>query len=376
MKYKSVVLTSFVAGASVFCAAAYAQSSIILYGIADVSVRYLSNANSANQGSVALGNGAVTNSRWGITGKEDLGNGLRAIFRLENGFNQANGTFSDSQRLFNRGAYVGIESPYGTVTFGRQRNVLFDILADKYDPLTVGNYFENGWLDYALGSGLFADNSIKYKGSFSGFSVETLYSRGVNSTSTGAGGFSGQLPGHLGAGTQYGLTVSYDAGPLSIGVAAQQTSDNSNNKQTVYNANATYTAGSLKGFVGYLYSKDNTGFVDTVLAQQPLTPGTDILKGSGRIDSAPFVGVTYQVSAPLALTGAAYYDHISNAAIGGGAVGSGNRYTLVTLAEYAVSKRTYLYGTVDFNKVSGAAAVELPGKNNQTGVALGMRHVF
>ncbi|WP_373683103.1 hypothetical protein [Paraburkholderia sp. UYCP14C] len=34
------------------------------------------------------------------------------------------------------------------------------------------------------------------------------------------------------------------------------------------------------------------------------------------------------------LTGAAYDDHMSNAAIGSGQVGSGYRYTFVALAEY------------------------------------------
>ena len=109
---------------------------------------------------------------------------------------------------------------------------------------------------------------------------------------------------------------------------------------------------------------------------QTLVPGVDILKGSGRVDNGPFAGVTWQATRTLMLTGAAYYDHMSNAAIGNGQLGSGNRYTFVALAEYALSKRTEVYGTVDFDKVSGAASVELPGKNNQTGVALGLRTIF
>jgi hypothetical protein len=35
-----------------------------------------------------------------------------------------------------------------------------------------------------------------------------------------------------------------------------------------------------------------------------------------------------------------------------------------------------VYGTVDFDDVSGTASVVLPGKNNQTGVALGLRTIF
>jgi predicted porin len=180
----------------------------------------------------------------------------------------------------------------------------------------------------------------------------------------------------MGAGNMYGLTVSYVMGPLSVAAGAQQNSDNSNHKQTVFNANMVYAFSTTRVYVGYLHSKDDTGFVDSVLAQQNLVPGVDILKGSGRKDDGPFAGVTWQATPALALTGAAYYDHMNDAAIGGGQLGSGNRYTFVALAEYALSKRTEVYGTVDFNKVSGAADVELPGRDNQTGVAIGLRTIF
>lgn len=176
----------------------------------------------------------------------------------------------------------------------------------------------------------------------------------------------------------YGFTLSYVAGPLSVAAGVQQNSDNSNHKQTIFNANAVYAFSSTELYVGDLHSKDDTGFVDSALAQQTLVPGVDIVKGSGRIDNGPFAGVTWQATRALTLTltGAAYYDHMSNAAISAGQLGSGYRYTFVALAEYAPSKRTEVYGTVDFDKVSGAASVELPGRDNQTGVALGLRTIF
>lgn len=73
---------------------------------------------------------------------------------------------------------------------------------------------------------------------------------------------------------------------------------------------------------------------------------------------------------------AIYYDHMQNAMTATGALGSGSRYTVVALAEYALSKRTEVYGTVDFNKANGAARVELPGRSNQTGIAVGLRNFF
>lgn len=341
-----------------------------------MSVRYLTNSNAKNDGRLYMTNGATTNSRWGLRGSEDLGGGLKAIFDLESGVNLQDGSASDSQRIFNRNAYVGLSGPYGTVTFGRQKTPLFDLLGDTYDPLTVGNYAENSWLPGALGAGLYADNAVKYTGTYKGLTMAAMYSFGTNSEATGAGGFSGQVPGHIGAGNMFGFTLSYVAGPLSVAAGVQQNSDNSNHKQTIFNANAVYAFNSAKVYVGYLHSKDDTGFVDSALAQQTLVSGVDILKGSGRVDNGPFAGVTWQATRALTLTGAAYYDHMSSAAIGNGQLGSGNRYTLVGLAEYALSKRTEVYGTVDFDKVSGAASVELPGKNNQTGIAIGLRTIF
>ncbi|MDR5795826.1 porin [Caballeronia sp. LZ008] len=366
-------------GASVValaCQSAFAQSSVTLYGVADVSVRYLTNANANNDGKLFMTNGAITNSRIGFKGVEDLGGGLKAIFQLESGVELENGQYADSARAFNRAAFVGLSNPYGTLTLGRQKTPLFDMLGDVYDPLTVGNYFENAWLPVALGAGLYADNAVKYNGTFAGLTIGAMYSFGTNYTSTGAGGFSGQVPGHMGAGNMYGFTASYAMGPLSIGGGYQQNSDNAANKQKIWNANAVYAIGAAKLYVGYLHSTDDTGFVDSILQQRGLVSGTDILKGSGRRDDGPFAGVTYQVTPALLLTGAFYYDHMKNAAIGGGATGSGNRYTGVALAEYALSKRTEVYGTVDFNKVTGAADVELPGRSNQTGVSIGLRNIF
>jgi predicted porin len=355
---------------------ALAQSSVTLWGVADVSLRYLTNSNAQNDGRLFMTNGAITNSRFGLHGTEDLGGGMKALFNLEAGVNLQDGTQSSASRLFNRAAYVGLSSQYGTVTLGRQKTVLFDLLSDTFDPLTVGNYNENSWLPGALGAGLYADNAVKYRGTFGGLTIGAIYSFGTDSTNTGANGFSGQIPGHLGAGNMYGFSLQYVTGPLSVAAGMQQNSDNSNRKQTVYHANIVYAFSTVKVYGGYLRSKDDTGFVNMALWQQGTTPAIATFKGTGRIDDGPFAGVSWQVSAPLTLTGAFYYDRMRNATNASGQLANGNRYAIVALAEYALSKRTEVYGTVDFNKVNGAATVELPGRSNQTGVALGLRTIF
>jgi predicted porin len=357
------------------CQHVSAQSSVTLYGMTDLSIRYLTNADAQNDSRLFMANGAVINSHVGLQGAEDLGGGLKAVFQLESNINPQNGSLGDSGRLFDSTADVGLSGDFGTLTLGRQNTPLFNQLVFTYDPLTYANYPENSWLPYALGAGLTVDNSVKYVGQFGGLYIGAIYSFGNNYESSGAGGFSGQVPGHMGAGNMFGLLASYAHGPLNIGAGVQQVSDNSNNKQTLYHADIRYVIGQAKLYLGYMHSRDNTSLVDTLLAEQPI-PDIGQLKNTGRTDDGPFAGVSWQVSAPLLLTGAVYYDHMRNAATGSNTLGSGSRYTAVALAEYSLSKRTEVYGTVDFNKVNGAAAVELPGRSNQTGFAIGLRNFF
>lgn len=95
-----------------------------------------------------------------------------------------------------------------------------------------------------------------------------------------------------------------------------------------------------------------------------------------RIDDSFYVGSTWQATPVLALTLAGYYDHARNAATLDGTLGAGINYSGTLLAEYSLSKRTEVYGTVDFTRGTGAFLADYPGRNNQTGVAIGLRNIF
>lgn len=70
--------------AALFSGTAMAQSSVTLYGQADMFVGGVKNPGSTNRAWVANSGGMQT-SYWGIKGTEDLGAGTKAIFDL-NGF--------------------------------------------------------------------------------------------------------------------------------------------------------------------------------------------------------------------------------------------------------------------------------------------------
>jgi len=351
---------------------AFAQSSVTLYGIVDTSVRYLSNANSANDGLVQMTQGPITGSRWGLKGSEDLGNGLSAIFRLENGFNMWNGQLASANTLFNRTAYVGLKSQYGTVTLGRQQTPFFEEMGDTFDPMYLGNYWQDSWIYNPIGPFLYANNSIKYANSFGGLNVKAIYGFGNNA-------------GSVGRGSMYGFTATYAYGPLQALVGWQQndttnpllSADSASRKWNQVNVGLVYTVvPTVRLLAGWLRSQDNSGTVD--LAEQQ--SGTSTLSlaalSPNRIDNNFYVGTTWQATAPLAITAAGYYGRARNAAMGDGTLGSGTNYSATLLAEYSFSKRTEVYGTVDFAHGSGAYRVDYPGSSHQVGVAVGLRNIF
>lgn len=368
MNKRRLSLATLGVAAALAANCAFAQSSVTLYGIADTSLRYITNADAQGRDRVFMTNGAITGSRWGLKGSEDLGDGLSTVFRLENGFNVQNGSFSSPGTEFNRMAYVGLSSSrYGVLTFGLQNTPLFDQLGDIYDPLTVGNYNQTEWLPVALSAGLRNSNSVKYNGKFAGLNVEGMYAFGG-------------VPGSFGAGNMYGFTVSYTLGGLSLDTGYQQNSDQSNNKERVVNVSALYSIGKVKAYLGWLHSQDNTGNVDFLMFEtgdvSNFDPAIKTRANTNRIDDGFYAGASWLVTAPLTLTVAAYYDRMRNALSSDGTLGRGNRYALAGVAEYALSKRTEVYGEVDYNHANGAATVDLPSKNSQTGVSIGFRTSF
>ena len=150
-------------GMSSLSAGAWAQSSVTIYGIVDDGLTWSSNQGGKSafqmQGSISQGN------RWGLKGVEDLGGGMTAIFRLENGFNVNTGAFSQGGREFGRLAYVGLsDGRFGTLTLGRQGEEVGDYIGalSANGTLPGGILFphpgdlDNNGIDFHL------NNAVKY----------------------------------------------------------------------------------------------------------------------------------------------------------------------------------------------------------------------
>ncbi|PRC91767.1 porin [Solimicrobium silvestre] len=225
---------------------AEAQSNVTIYGIADMSINHFSGSNGGlqeNNSVTRLDSNAGNNfagSRLGFKGREDLGGGLSADFKLEMGIQMDTGRSEQGGRLFGRAANIGLNTGYGSLHLGRQDTPAFDLL-NSSDPMGVGlagttanihignkSAFpvgqpgaapQQGWI--GIGA-IRANNSIRYDTpNFNGFSASVLYGMGeVASSSNGNLGIVG-----LNYKSQ-AMTIGYvHIDDNSAGVVTAQTAD-------------------------------------------------------------------------------------------------------------------------------------------------------
>lgn len=137
-----------------FAGAASAQSSVTLYGLADIGFYRVDPKapNAATTNSIA--SGIQSGSRFGLRGSEDLGGGMRAVFQLENGFSVDDGTLGQGGRLFGRWAWAGVAGSFGEFRLGRQWAMGFEMFGEV-------DVFGTGFNDAGLQSTMSSANAIR-----------------------------------------------------------------------------------------------------------------------------------------------------------------------------------------------------------------------
>jgi predicted porin len=215
MQKKLIALAVASAAAAFASAPVMAQSNVSVYGVIDQAITTQSQASGGSVSSL-LGSGYTT-ERLGFKGSEDLGNGLKANFMLETGFNSANG-YQDAQ-FWQRTSTVGLSGAnWGSVNFGRQYTPVFSVQAtnDLFRVAGVGSIYSLTNTGVTRSS-----NSIRYDSpDMSGFSLAAMYSMGDTGTghvSTGGpltAPLVGTFPKNLGRNA--GFNVKYANGPLLL----------------------------------------------------------------------------------------------------------------------------------------------------------------
>jgi predicted porin len=369
---------------------AHAQSSVTLYGLIDTGINYTSSAQTGRnpdgslkgQSLINMTDGATRSygSRWGLRGAENLGDGLAAIFTLENGFNVGNGALGQGGAMFGRQAFVGLKSSrLGAVTVGRQYDSQADFVSN-YSVFSIAALSGTAPGDVdGLGHTRRVNNAIKYVSpAYGGVKFGGMYSLGGKpgdftsnqiwalGASYENGGFSagvgyfnardpnlssfGDNPNSGGPGSNnmgsFGSSTEAQANPIYAGYASARTFE-------IYSAGTSYGFGKTTLAASFSHSSfDNLGNLSA--GPNPLN-----YRGTAIFNTATAT-VAYFATPALELGGGYTYTH------GGGAGGNGSAtyHQGIVSAQYFLSKRTEVYFYGVYQQASGTDSLGQPAVAN------------
>jgi len=426
---KKLFLASLLTTIGAFSSAANAdatltfnQGSVTLYGILDTAVGtvkesysvsssfpasvspFAATKTSVDQSVTGMFNGGIQDSRWGITGSEVLGNGLKAIFTLESGFNLPTGELNNGAKslaqnagtgagssvnvntsldgqLFNRQAWVGLsDDKLGTVKLGRVYLPEYDIVIAN-DPLFGSQLFSPIGFSGTIGGGggvsdvMRSDNSVRYSNSSGLISYGALYKFGNTDGGTNVG-------------RAFALNGGVTLGALNVDVAYQNNNDSikaSAGKTlgtltgTAYDTKSFMVAGRFAvnkqlnikaGFETYTLSNASDD-MSVVSSYEGYPTTTTSYIGADQKVNVIWVGGDYSLTPKLNLA-VGFYDQNPKAY---GAVKEGKVYTGSTLLDYHFNKYADVYAGLAYNEYKGDLYATGYNTSNSV-VATGLRVKF
>jgi predicted porin len=342
----------------VLVASARAQSSVTLYGVLDSGLVYVSKslnpATGGNGGHLfSAVNGNLAPSVFGLSGVENLGGGVTAIFMLTSGIDLLNGGVADSNgNYFGRQASVGLAGDFGRMQMGVQYSPFLLSLIST-DPRNV-SYFGSIvpiYVGQLFATGAYNPNAMSYTTpSIAGFQGSAMLALGGT-------------PGDFQAGRQYSASLTYDHGPLLVSAAMYSGNPDGTAATTPIPTTIAFTGRTLGAVYRFGQWVVNAVFVNFKLA--------------GSFDNRVYGGgFAYQVNPALSINAGGWLISDGN--------DSNNRSIMVASgAVYSLSKATALYAQYGFVNNRGKehiglstnASLYAPAGTTQ-GVTVGIRHLF
>ena len=286
---KSLIALAVMAAAGV----ASAQSSVTMYGVADLS---FADTSAPGVSMSMSGNGVMNNgsSRLGVRGVEDLGGGLKVSFQFEQGINAETG--ATDAATFQRAATMGISGGFGTVNLGRRLTPSF---------FGVAAWELTGTANYSVVASRFGFGGGGPSRNNSEFSY----------TTPNMGGFSATLgmitKGDNAGNSKTDANVIYKGGPLTVGFSYNKVKNASANNSigAKYNFGAFQVAGSIQNPGGAA-----RGF--TLGAGANLGPVSLVLDIARETKVAKTTDYLLEVKYPLSKRTFAYGAYLRNGAAG------------------------------------------------------------
>ncbi len=357
-------------------AAGYASAAdVTLFGVVDTGLIYthqtFADDSKADVNKFSMDSGVSSASRFGLKGTEELGNGLKVGFKLENGFQSDSGALKSEKRIFDREASVSVYSDFGTLSMGRMGGVgsgagTYDLVLATADAFDGG---DNNVFGFATSDRY--DNMVTYQTpSFSGFQATVQYSLNESSVDNTLRENSSQVDRYLGLALTAELgafqsVLAYETqNYASFGDKAQA---NTEDGQVVY-LGGNYDFEVAKVFVMGQYFKGlaENPFASDAFERDPVD-GEDV-KGFGAhvgtivpIAGGDFTGGLYYVDSTVK-----YAEEDAD----------GKYYGVALKYEYPLSKRTSVYGGTGWYKAKVDYSADDVYKEEAYQAYLGLTHCF
>ncbi|MGM9514498.1 porin [Roseateles sp. DB2] len=324
---------------------AVAQSSVSIYGIADVIVEHRNHMSATGGSRTSVTSGGMNTSRWGLRGSEDLGGGLSAVFNLEAEVGMDTGAAASN--YWGRQANVGLQGAFGRVVAGRSYTTAYDFLL-PFDPMGYAPFYS--WATSAGAAGTRKDgmitgapNLIKYEGRFGPVKLGATVAAGEGAST----------------GRYAALGAVYEADGLGAVLVMDQRDQQTGatSKEQTVHLGLSYDMKPVKLFVA--------------LRQYRKTPTA----GTEQKSTLGWIGATWAVTPQLDLTPAYYFQSIKS-----GPLTPENPHLLALRAKYALSKRTWLYAVASTaGAKSGVVSVsrdDAAFADTQSSFGVGIQHRF
>lgn len=340
-------------------------ADVTLYGAVDTGLKYTYSKDDgeSSKNTLEMSSGVNTGSQFGLMGTEELGNGVKVGFKLENGFDSDDGSFGDYDgRIFGREASLSVYSDFGTVSLGRMGGI--GSAAGTYDIVyAIGDSFDGGD-EFAFGFNASDryDNMITYQTpQVAGLQATVQYSFKTNNKVDNAD----MVEGRSTADRYAAFALTGEWGPAQVVAAYELQKYSTLNRQDGYkpdDGNTFYLGGNFdfgvaKVFaMGQYFEGANQLFGDSedIVGEK----GTFNLGGNEK--GLKGYGLHLGTIVPVAsgeLTVGAYYAHAKLGAYedneGSGDKAKGDYYGFGTRYCYPLSERTTLYVGGGYHEVKG-----------------------
>lgn len=320
-------------------------ADVTLYGMVDTDLNWTQTktTGSSAKDTFNMASGQNTASRIGFRGTEDLGDGWKVGFNLENAFASDTGALDKSGRFFQREALLFVQSPFGELSMGRVGAL--DSGAGRYAMMgSAATAMSTGWdlvgksTKIFLGTGDRMDNTVTYATpTFAGVTVYAQASLKADTVESGvdAAVKKAHVEGSSDADRYYGLGAKFSAEGLNAGLAVSMRDysrydmDQKDDDGYTVSGYVNYDFGMVKPMLAAQYwDGGKVGTYASTTNSISSTKGYGVMVGA----TAPVLGGTFKVTGGWNDYEAVDTDNVD-----------GNNWVFGMGYEYKLSKRTMVY---------------------------------